>query len=79
MKLPASGWDIVETRVCVCWRRLGDPAEQAAKSGWNAPHGSTSGDEVLAAVLEETEAKASVLDLENARLQLALVMHMSAL
>ncbi len=45
----------------------------AAEAGWSTTHGSMSGDEVLAAALEETEAKASALDLENARLRLALV------
>ena len=33
---------------------------------------------MLVAALEETEAKASALDLENARLRLALVMHIFA-
>ena len=47
--------------------------------GWNAPQQSMSGDEVLAAALEETEAKASALDLENARLRLALVIHRARL
>jgi len=53
--------------------RLGDPTELAAESGWNATYGSTRCDDVLAAALEESEAKASALDLENARLRLALV------
>ena len=58
---------------CRCWRRLGDPAELAAEAGWSASHASGRGDEVLAAAVGETEARASALDLENARLRLALV------
>lgn len=60
--------------------RLGDPADTAAESGWsNGAYGSSRGDDVLAAALEETEARASALDLENARLRLALVLHHTSL
>ena len=53
--------------------RLGDqPVEAAAEAGWSSAR--ACGDDGLAAALEETEAKASALDLENARLRLALVL-----
>ena len=57
--------------------RLGDqPVETAAEAGWSSIR--TCDNDGLAAALEETEAKASALDLENARLRLALVLHCSS-
>ena len=54
--------------------RLGDqPVEAAAEAGWSSTR--ACGDDGLAAALEDSEAKASALDLENARLRLALVWH----
>lgn len=40
---------------------------------WSDTWRGSPGDDVLAAALDETEARASTLDLENARLRLALV------
>ena len=54
--------------------RLGDqPVDAAAEAGWSSAR--ACGDDGLAAALEETEAKASALDLENARFRLALVLY----
>ncbi|BDA42916.1 Kinesin-like protein KIN-4C [Coccomyxa sp. Obi] len=54
-------------------RRVGETEGNAALEGnWSDAWGGTPGEDVLAAALEETEAKASKLDLENARLRLSL-------
>jgi hypothetical protein len=58
------------------WCRLGESNGTAVlEAHWNKTWGGTAGDDVLAAALEEAENKASTLDLENAKLRLALVAH----
>ncbi len=59
---------------CATMARVGDTEGNTVLEGnWSDAWGGTPGEDVLAAALEETEAKASKLDLENARLRLALV------
>lgn len=59
---------------CAIMARVGETEGNAALEGnWSDAWGGTPGEDILAAALEETEAKASKLDLENARLRLALV------
>lgn len=54
--------------------RVGHAEGDAALEGqWSDTWRGSPGDDVLAAALDETEARASTLDLENARLRLALV------
>lgn len=60
--------------------RVGETEGNTAMEGnWSDAWGETPGDDVLAAALEETEAKASKLDLENARLRLSLVLFACAI
>ena len=67
-----------QLRCVVMTARVGDAEGDAALEGqWSDTWRGSPGDDVLAAALDETEARASTLDLENARLRLALVIILS--